>query len=468
VHQAGTRRAWAELLVVVVLAVAAFVVSVRLGLVEHWSRWTSRHDGAGLDELGPALVVLAAGLGIYALRRYREALRHAQQLAATEQQLAMTNASYRSLFDFHPASVFALDREGVYREANAASERLSGYSVEDLNRMSFADMVLPEDLPAAMAAFEAALEGTPQQLELRVRHSAGHVVDIALVGVPIVADPETGKIVGVYGIAEDVSERKRLTRTLADALAAAEQANEAKSTFLANVSHEIRTPLTSMLGANEVLLDGPHTPEQERFLRMVERSGDRLLRLVNDVLDLARVESGEAGIELRDVDPRDVVGEVAALAGTRATAKGLDFSCRVDDSVPSVIRTDPDRLSQILTNLLDNAVKFTATGQVRLSVCAVGTEDRTGRSERVRFTVDDTGIGIAPEQQERVFEPFNQADATITRHYGGTGLGLAICRQLAQAMGGNILLSSRPGEGSSFTVSLPVRARLDGASCTAE
>jgi signal transduction histidine kinase len=136
--------------------------------------------------------------------------------------------------------------------------------------------------------------------------------------------------------------------------------------------------------------------------------------------------------------------------------------------VPPTIRTDPDRLSQILTNLLDNAVKFTATGQVLLSVCAVAAEDRTGRSERVRFTVDDTGIGIAPEQQERVFEPFNQADATITRHYGGTGLGLAICRQLAQAMGGNILLSSRPGEGSSFTVSLPVRARLDGGSCAAE
>jgi signal transduction histidine kinase len=201
---------------------------------------------------------------------------------------------------------------------------------------------------------------------------------------------------------------------------------------------------------------------------MVERAGDRLLRLVNDVLDLARVESGEAGIELRDVDPRDVICDVAALAGTRARAKGLDFSFRVDDAVPAVVRTDPDRLSQILTNLLDNAVKFTATGQVVLSVCAVGAEDRAGRPERVRFTVDDTGIGIAPEQQERVFEPFNQADATITRHYGGTGLGLAICRQLAQAMGGTILLSSRPGEGSSFTVALPVRPRLDGAACSTE
>jgi len=457
VQQSGARRAWAELAVVAVTAVAAYVLGRQVDLVEDWSSWTRRHERTSLDQLGPVLVVLVVGLGVYALRRYREALRRARLLTAAEQQLAMTNAAYRSLFDNHPSSVFALDREGVYLEANAASERLAGYSAEDLNRMSFADVVLPEDLPVTMAAFQAALGGTSQQLEVRVRHSDGHVVDVALIGVPIVTDPETGEVVGVYGIAEDVTERKRLTRTLADALAAAEQANEAKSTFLANVSHEIRTPLTSMLGANEVLLDAPHTPHQERFLRMVERSGERLLRLVNEVLDLARVESGEAAVDLREVDPRDVVGDVASLAGARAAAKGLDFSVRVDDSVPTAVETDPDRLSQVLTNLLDNAVKFTATGRVGLSVCAVDAEGRAGRPERVRFTVDDTGIGIAPEQQERVFEPFHQADATITRQYGGTGLGLAICRQLAQAMGGSMHVSSAPGEGSSFTVSLPVR-----------
>jgi PAS domain S-box-containing protein len=441
---------------VVAVAVLAYALAREVDLVGRWARWTRRHAETNLDDLGPAVAVLAVGLGIYALRRYREALRRARHLAAAEQELARTNAAYRSIFDLHPSSVFALDRNGVYVEANAASERLAGYRAAELQRMSFADVVLPEDLPATAAAFEAALAGAPQRLELRIRHQAGHVVEIALTGIPIVTDHATGEVVGVYGIAEDVTERKRLTRTLADALAAAQQANEAKSTFLANVSHEIRTPLASMLGANEVLLDSPHTPHQERFLRMVERSGERLLRLVNEILDLARIESAEAGIELREVDPRDVVADVVSLAGTRAAAKGLDFTFRVDDSVPATVHADPDRVCQILTNLLDNAVKFTSSGRVALAVCAVGAASG-GRPERVRYTVEDTGIGIAPDQQERVFEPFNQADATITRHYGGTGLGLAICRQLAHAMGGTIHLSSCPGEGSSFTLSLPVR-----------
>jgi signal transduction histidine kinase len=233
---------------------------------------------------------------------------------------------------------------------------------------------------------------------------------------------------------------------------AAERANEAKSLFLANVSHEIRTPLTTLLGTNEVLMDTELDPLQARFVETMQRSGERLLGLVSDILDFSAMQGGEASLALTEFDVASVAAEVAERAAPAAEAKGLAFELVVEPDLPSVLVGDPARVAQLLTHLLENAVKFTEQGGVRVSVAVAGT--RHGVVD-ARFVVRDTGIGISSEHQGRLFESFSQADASITRKYSGTGLGLALCNQVVDLMEGSIAVRSTLGEGSAFTVVLP-------------
>ena len=246
----------------------------------------------------------------------------------------------------------------------------------------------------------------------------------------------------------------RRTAELEEAKLAAERANEAKSQFLANMSHELRTPLNSLLILARLLADnagGNLSAKQVKFAQTIQASGLDLLSLINDLLDLAKIESG--AVTALHVAPthlrRPARGSGARRSARCAQDRGLQFSITVDPALPPSLRTDAGRLKQVLKNLLANALKFTANGGVSLSI----KPDVPGR---VAFAVSDTGIGIPPDKQQLIFEAFQQADGSTSRKYGGTGLGLSISRELTRLLGGELRLASRPGEGSTFTLVLPL------------
>ena len=239
------------------------------------------------------------------------------------------------------------------------------------------------------------------------------------------------------------------TARLRGALANARAASETKSAFLANVSHEVRTPLTAIIGFTELALKDPGVVGTSRdWLTKVRRNADHLLELLNDVLDLSKIEAGEMHIERIAVDPCELAVSVVDLVRPLAERKGLPIEVSIDQAVPRRIASDPLRLRQILTNLLSNAIKFTDEGGVSIAVCAVG-------DDRIAVTVSDTGIGVAPDRLESIFEAFSQADESTTRRYGGTGLGLAVSRAMATLVGGELTVESSWGVGSSFTLSVP-------------
>ncbi|MFN3521701.1 MAG: ATP-binding protein [Phenylobacterium sp.] len=244
---------------------------------------------------------------------------------------------------------------------------------------------------------------------------------------------------------------RRASAELEAAKAQALHASAAKSAFLAMMSHELRTPMNGVLGMARALREGPLDPRQAEQADMLIRSGDTLMAILNDILDLSKVEAGKLDLVSEPFDLHDLAARVRDLWLDAANAKGLRLICDIDPATPRWVEGDPTRLRQILLNLVSNGLKFTAQGCVRLSL-------RPARGEGVEISVDDTGIGMSAEQQARLFQPFTQADLSVARRFGGTGLGLAICRELASLMGGYIIVESAEGEGSTFRVTLPLSA----------
>ncbi|NPC95831.1 ATP-binding protein [Nocardioides sp. zg-DK7169] len=373
----------------------------------------------------------------------------AERLRRAERVLAETSERFRSLFDYNPHAVFSVDPEGRFDSVNPAAAAVSGYAVEQLLGRSFGDLLDEPHLEPVLELFQRALARESVQFETVLRRPDGTPVELSVSALPIVVDDV---VEGVYGVAEDVTARNRLQRELARARRSAEEANQAKSLFLANVSHEIRTPLTSVIASAELLADTGLEPDQQMLVGNLTRNGKRLRRLVDDLLDFSRIEAGALLLERRTMDLRSVVEGCVDLA--RPGGARLGFTVRIDEELPDALLGDPDRIAQVLHNLLGNAVKFTHRGGVAVDV-EVAERSAEG-VVKVLVRVSDSGIGIAREHQDRLFETFSQADPTITRQYGGTGLGLALCRQLVSLMGGTIWVQAEPGEGSTFSFVLPL------------
>ena len=446
-----------ELLILVVACLWCFDIAVQLKVSDALVGWVRRHQG---DGLGEAFVVMAAGLlglALIAWRRHVHGLGEARKLDQTERVLAVTTERYRSLFEFHPSAVFSVDFDGHFTATNAACEEITGYTGDELRQMRFYDLLARGYVADTELAFVRALGRQPQRLEAAIVHADGQLVELAVTGLPIVVDDA---VVGVYGIAEDITEARRAQRELVRHRVEAEQANEAKSLFLANVSHEIRSPLSSLLGTTELLRDSELDEAQIGFVDAMDRSCERLLGLTNQVLEFSRFEVGTSGAGAVPFDVRLLVGEVAALMRPAAAEKGLFFKFTVGPGIPELVHGDPARIAQVLTNLLDNAIKFTESGWVRLVVTSA---HNFGDRVSIRFEVHDSGIGVSKDQERRLYLAFSQVAPTTNRDYDGTGLGLAISQQLVTTMGGAISLSSAPGLGSAFSFSLRFALPTDPA-----
>jgi len=367
---------------------------------------------------------------------------------------AAADAVYRLLVEHSLAGVYII-QDGRFVYVNPTMATMHGYTRDELMAMGpGGQLIHEEDLDLVERNIRRRESGEADALRYTYRgqRKDGNVVHIQVYGATVDHQGHRAAI----GTLLDITEQKRLEHALEaardDALAAA----RAKSAFLATMSHEIRTPMNAIIGMTELLLDTALTEEQRDYAETVRTSGDALLSIINDILDFSKIEAGKLPIEQLDFDLRSTVEEVAQLLAERAHHQGLELTALIDPRVPWTVAGDPARIRQILTNLVGNAVKFTSRGEV---VVRAGIDHETETSATVRFSVEDTGIGIPSEAQARLFTPFSQVDDSTTRQFGGTGLGLAISKQLVELMGGRIGVSSREREGSTFWFTLPLQKR---------
>ncbi len=371
-----------------------------------------------------------------------------------ERALREQEAQYRQLVEQASDLVWQVDREGRWTFLNAACEQIYGVPPEELLGRPFGDRVDPAYLDRDRAAFREVLRGVElTDHETVHRDPHGGPKHLSFAGRPV--RDAAGTIIGAHGIARDVTERVAAREALSAARDAAERAAKARAAFLANMSHEIRTPMNAVLGMTELLLETPLNPEQHRQAELVHRSAEALLTILNDILDFSKIEGEHLELESIPFELPSLVDSTVRLLAVRASQRHIELLCDIGRDVPAIVRGDPGRLRQVLTNLIGNAIKFTHAGEIVVSTTC---EDRRDGAAVIRFSVRDTGIGIPPDKLQVIFEPFSQADASTTRKYGGTGLGLAISRRLVQLMGGEIRVTSEPGRGSdfSFTLSLPI------------
>jgi PAS domain S-box-containing protein len=368
-----------------------------------------------------------------------------------EEALRASEARYRDLFEKSNDAMATLTLDGIFTSVNRAMEEEIGWSREELIGCHYSKVGTPASLRQWDERTRRALAGErlPGIFETEVRCKDGSVVPIEA-RTHFIRD-NTGTPVGLHGTYRDITVRKQAEAALRQAKEAAEVANRAKSEFLANVSHELRTPLNAILGFSEVLLEqmfGPLNAKQEEYLRDILSSGKHLLSLINDLLDLTRIEAGKLELQQRALNLRYLLERSLVMVKDRAVAHNITLSLEVDDSLDTVF-VDDQKVKQVLFNLLSNALKFTpAGGQVGIKARRV--------EGMVRIAVWDTGVGIAREDQQRIFEAFQQVGQGLTGKTEGTGLGLTLTQKFVELHGGTLWVESVPGCGSTFIFTLPV------------
>lgn len=446
---------------------------------------------------GWGFVLITSTMLYFLVRSYIRSVQRAE--TALQQENVRTAQEYRFLFDNNPLPMMVYDPENlVIHAVNDAAILSYGYSRAEFLQMTIADIRLPEDVPKLRAHVVRIREQVSIASVWKDRKRNGKLIDVEvtshpihfssrkmrlIVAVDVTSRLETQRAVEqsrlelehrVHQRTEDLSrsnqklleeilQRQRIEEELRQAKQAADAANQAKSVFVANTTHELRTPLTSILGYSDLLAD-ESLPAAIRanHLAVLRTNAQQLQMLIDDLLDLARIEAGKLSLALSDVDPRQLVQEVLVQLLPRSRERGLVLAVEVVEPIAATMRTDAARVRQILLNLASNALKFTTSGRVTIRVH--GGPGEEGGDGWLVFEVRDTGIGIAADQLVRIFEPFYQTDQGASRQFGGTGLGLPISRQLAQRLGGNITVSSEPGQGSCFSVMLPVGLVGEGES----
>jgi len=377
-----------------------------------------------------------------------------------DKQLRESEIKLRKVFDtsLDAISIRRL-RDDRYLDANREFLNLTGYSRDQVIGRALDELKLRADdlKPTFVAALQA--DGFVRNMEGLLRRKDGSIVPIMTSGVLLELDGERC----IVAITRDITQLKKAEADLIAAREAALAASEAKSDFLSSMSHEIRTPMNAILGMAQLLWETPLSLHQRRYLETMRANGDALLALIDDILDLAKVESGQLVLENVAFELDELVERAVETLGIRAHQKGLELAARIAPDVPLAVAGDPLRLRQILINLLGNAIKFTSYGEVLLTVERDdGPPQSTGparASTRLRFSISDTGIGIAPEKLAAIFSSFTQADSSVARQFGGTGLGLAIVKRLVEFHGGQIKVESRVATGSTFSFTIPLAVR---------
>jgi len=400
--------------------------------------------------------IAVTGLTLCAVLAQLEASRDELETRVDERTALLAESERRfrlmveSVVDY---AIFMLDPGGHVASWNPGAERIKGYSPADIIGEHFSRFYPPEEIANGKPQWAlevAAREGRFEEEGWRLRKDGTPFW--ASVVISAVRDGD-GALLGFAKVTRDLTERKRVEAELVRAKDEAERANDSKSQFLANMSHELRTPLNSLLILARLLADNVGrnlNDKQVRFAQTIHASGMDLLALINDLLDLAKIESGAVtALHMAPLPLEEVKNELERLFRQVALEKKLEFTIDIVPGLPATVRTDATRLKQILKNLLANAFKFTPRGAVRLRIAPRG-------ADAVAFSVTDSGIGIPPDKQQVIFEAFQQADGSTSRKYGGTGLGLSISRELARLLGGELELQSTPGEGSTFTLVVPV------------
>ena len=341
-------------------------------------------------------------------------------------------------------AIWTKDLAGVITSWNSGAAAMFGYPpAEAMGRALNVGESTPEEEEVRRRRLVA---GEKFSYDAKAMTRSRTTIDIQVAVAPLLDD--ANQCIGSIAVARDVTQHKRSEEALRLAREAAEAASHAKSSFLARMSHEIRTPMNGVLGMTELLLETGLTSNQRKYAETVQRSGQNLLGIINDLLDFSKIEAGKLELENVDMDLRRTIEDVVDLLAERAHTKGLELACSIPADLVTSVKGDPLRLGQILTNLVGNAIKFTEQGSVVIRVASI---EETAKKVAMRFEVSDTGVGINPEAQSRIFDEFSQADGSTTRKHGGSGLGLAISKQLVEMMGGTIQVESALGAGSTFS-----------------